>query len=104
MRMRIAGAHHGAAIFKNLYVIDPGYAPQLAILFGPHVQHSSNLSRAHLGESKILLPGEAGHAADSFFAARNHQPVVIELAPRTFGVQSREVIFKDESSRFIGVT
>src|SRR5437870_12792419 len=35
MRMRIAGAHHIAAIFKNLYVTDTRHSAELRELRGP---------------------------------------------------------------------
>ena len=45
VRMRIARAHHRAAIFKDQYGIDPVLAPQRLILLGPHIHNRAQSRR-----------------------------------------------------------
>src|ERR1035441_6505110 len=43
MRMRIAGAHHFAAILENLHVADVWLPAQLGVLRGPDVHHQREI-------------------------------------------------------------
>src|SRR4051794_27112791 len=50
MRMRIAGAHHLAAILKNLYVTDARHRAEFRELRGPSADHLFDRRQLHAGE------------------------------------------------------
>ena len=54
MGMRIAGAHHGAAIFKYLDMIDVLARAQFLILRRSEIHYTLNVRDAHGGQSQIM--------------------------------------------------
>src|SRR5258706_390890 len=65
VRMRIARAHHLAAIFENLHVIDPRNLPKRDILLDPGIHDSAQLREAHSRNCEIVPRRKTHHAADS---------------------------------------
>ena len=77
MRMRIAGAHHLAAILEDLHVADVGQAAQVGVLRGPHVHHQREIRHAHARHGQIVPRRKAAHAADARLAGGDQQAVAI---------------------------
>src|SRR6266403_589936 len=65
VRMRIARAHHLAAIFENLHVIDPRNFAERDILLDPGIHDSAQLREAHSWNGEIVPRRKTHHAADS---------------------------------------
>ena len=73
VRVRIASAHHRAAIFKNQDGIDSVFgAPQL-ILLGPNINYGAKFGVGHLRERQIMPRRKTYDAAGALFGARHEQ-------------------------------
>jgi hypothetical protein len=68
MGMRIACAHHGAAVFENLDVVDVGHFAQLTKLFHPGADDQFDGVNAHGGQREIVTRRKTHHAAEARFA------------------------------------
>jgi hypothetical protein len=77
MRVRIATAHHGPAILKDLDVIDEGQRAEFAVLFSPNVDYPPQFDTLHFGHGQVMARREADDAADPNLTARNKQTLVI---------------------------
>ena len=108
MRMRIAGAHHGAAIFENLDVIDIFQFAQLPELFYPCADDELNFVQPHSGECEIVTRRKTNHAANSRFRFGDEQPHVVdcvETERARFEVsRRRSFIVEDERGGVHGVS
>ena len=62
------GAHHCAAVLKNLNVIDPRNIGQIPNLFHPGIYDLADLRFGHDGQRKIMALVETHHATNSTFA------------------------------------
>src|ERR1700722_12720305 len=104
--MRIAGAHHGAAIFENLDVIDIFQFAQLSELFYPCVDDQLNFLPTHRGECEIVTRRKTNHAANSRFRLGDEQTHVVdvEMSARGLRLQGGEVIVEDERGGVRGVS
>ena len=76
VRMRIAGAHHGPAILKDLHVLDRVHSANLDILRRPRIHHRANLLARHAGQGQAVVGMKAKHLA---------QPA------RGFGLEQRRI-------------
>src|ERR1700722_662980 len=104
--MRIARAHHGAAIFENLDVIDIFQFAQLSKLFYPCANNELNFFQTHRGECEIVTRGKTNHAANSRFRFCDEQPHVVdvETSARGLRLQGSEVIVEYERGGVRGVS
>src|SRR5215472_10580460 len=96
MRMRVAGAHDGATILKNLNVIDPRNIPQVEVLLNPEVDDASDFLLRHQSHGEIVSLGETYNPADSALAARKHQKVVVEVCGRRVRAEGGKVVVENE--------
>src|SRR5690349_5217367 len=94
--MRIAGTHHGAAILKNLYVVDSRMCAEFLKLIGPTIDDGANVGRLHHGKSQMVFWRKAKYSAGSGFCFRDEQIVFGEAASFTGRQQGREVVVEDE--------
>ncbi len=69
MRMRIAGAHHDAAVLEDLNVIHPGDAAQLLVLLRPYVYNVAHFARGHARNREIVSRRKTYDAADAALSA-----------------------------------
>src|SRR5437879_2829855 len=74
VRMGVTSSHHGAAVFKNLHMVDGLDAAQLAELFHPRLDDRFGLFRSHGGQRKIVPRRKADYLADARLALRHQQP------------------------------
>ena len=97
VRVRIAGAHHRAAIFENLHVADPGIRRESRVLFNPGFDDMPNVRRVHARQREIVPRRKTDDAADAAFRRRREKPVRSRrLAGRHSRHQRRVVIVEDE--------
>src|ERR1039458_5220496 len=96
MRMRVAAAHHGAAILEDLHVAVGFARAQLAVLPGPGVDDVAEFARLHVGDGEIGFGREAHHTADARLALRHQQPFLIEAVRRRIGAEGGEVVIENE--------
>ena len=54
VRMRIAGAHHGAAVLENLYVVDEVAASEIGELLAPHFDDCDDFFLVHARKGQIV--------------------------------------------------
>jgi hypothetical protein len=96
--MRIAGAHHGPAIFENLNVPDIFHSGQFLKLFDPGVDDRFYLVHRHGCESEIMARRKANHAADARLGLGNQQTLVVDVESSVsrLSFQSRKIIVEDE--------
>ena len=66
--MRIAGAHHGAAVLEYLDVVDFFASAEFAELLDPRLYDAFNLADFHCGEGEVVARRKADNTADSRFA------------------------------------
>src|SRR5262249_16786369 len=96
MGMRIAGAHDGAAVLKNLHMFDPGNSSQLAVLLSPHINYFTDFLSGHKREREIVPLGKADDAADAAFAFDQQQPRVVTFAWRRLRTKSGKVVVENK--------
>jgi len=66
--MRVAGAHHGAAVLEDLDVAEVGIGAEGAVLLGPGVDDAADVGDLHAGQREAVVGMEAEDAATSAFA------------------------------------
>ena len=65
VRVRIARAHHRAAVLEYLHVVDPGKLTECCGLFGPGVDHAGDIRHGHPREREGVVGVEAEDAAEA---------------------------------------
>src|SRR5271156_301340 len=65
--MRIAASHHGAPVFKNLYMIDKWKAAKISVLRRPHIDDTANIDGRHLCHRQIVTRRETDYATHTPF-------------------------------------
>src|SRR5436305_4581873 len=109
MRMRIARAHHFAAVFKYLDVLNVWHGRKLHELCGPCANHVFNFRYAHARDRQVMPRRKAHHATDSRLALSYEQPFVLHVnaSCRRFVLQGSEVTLEYKCSvalRFVNVS
>src|SRR6266851_4692479 len=96
--MRVTGAHHRAAIFENLHVIDLWQLRQFLELGDPGLDHTFNLSRRHGGQGEVVARGETDDPTKSRLAFRDQQAAVFQIDAVVAGarLQRGKVVVKNE--------
>jgi hypothetical protein len=111
VRMRVAGAHHLAAVLEQLHVADLAARAQLGRLLRPQVDHAAHRGLAQRREGQVVPRREADHAAGARFGLGREQPLAVEhdggvagggLVGRV-GLEGGEVVGEDEGARVVGV-
>src|SRR6185437_8145656 len=62
MRMGVAGAHHRAAILKNLHMVHARIRAEFLVLCGPGANDLRDFRRLHGSQSKIVARRKTHHA------------------------------------------
>ena len=63
--MGIAGAHHGAAVFEDLHVVELGLAAELSVLLGPGIDDEADGGEFHARDGEAVVGMKAEDAAAS---------------------------------------
>jgi hypothetical protein len=111
VRVRVAGAHHLAAVLEQLHVADLGARAQLGRLLRPQVDHAAHRGLAQRREGQVVPRREADHAAGARFGFGREQPLAVEHDGRVaggglvgrVGLEGGEVVGEDEGARVVGV-
>ena len=98
VRVRIACAHHGAAVFEDLYVVDLGPRAEFQVLLHPRIHHLAQVGRLHVGDRQVVARRETDHAAESRFGFGQQQAVLLEAIQRRARLERGEVVVENESS------
>jgi hypothetical protein len=101
--MRIARAHHCAAIFEDLYVPDPRQRTEIAALFHPRVNDHANLFGSHARYRQVVPWREADYSADPSLRARDNQPAFFKFAIGHVRQQRWKIVVEYESRRVGGI-
>src|ERR1700722_17039142 len=106
MRMRIACAHHLAAVLEYLDVVDSPHLAKLRELRCPRSDHFFNGSRLQGRQRQVVTWGEAHYAANSRLAFGHHQATVlyVYLEVRRVFLQRGEIIFENERGYVLGIS
>ena len=98
VRMWVAGAHHGAAIFKDLHMMNLRHCPQFLKLLRPGTDHALDIFWPHGGKCEVVARREADHAANSGFSLGHNQSTVFKInaVVRNGRHESSEVIVENE--------
>ena len=96
VRMRIAGAHHGAAVLENLYVVDEVAASEIGELLAPHFDDCDDFFLVHARKGQIVAGGKASDAADAWFRLRNKQLALLSVCFYRVGTKRRVIVVEDE--------
>src|SRR2546421_10655391 len=94
VRMRIARAHHLAAVLEDLHVINPWNFPKRAVLFDPAVHDGAQFRDAHSRNSEIMARRKTHHAADSLLHSPNKQAARIKLELPDVRQHRRVIVIK----------
>ncbi len=94
--MRIARAHHRAAILENLHVLNLGPRPQFHELVHPRVHHLAQVGGLHIGDRQIVARRKAHHAANARLRFRHQQSIFLKTAARHVRLQRREIVVENE--------
>src|SRR5450631_2661430 len=96
--MRIAGTHHGAAVFEDLDVVDVFQAGQFSKLFDPGADYQFDLVQRHGSEREIVTRREANHAANPGlrFGDKQAHTVDVETSVEDLRLQGGEVVLENE--------
>jgi len=103
VRMRVARAHHLAAILKYLYITDKVLSPEIEILIHPLVDNDPDLVGFHPGESQAVVRRKAQYAAYASFAASDEQLAIVDLTLWNLRLQRGKIVIKNEGSFVIGI-
>src|SRR5690348_3178016 len=98
MRMRIAGAHQFAAVFKDLDVADPRNLGEQGELLDPGVNHATQILRVHSRNGEIVTRGETQNAAEAAVGLRDKQAVLLVAKRLSFGQERGKIIVEGVSS------
>ena len=99
MRMRAAGAHHGAAVLEDRHGIDLRQLSETRELLDPDIDDPPHGAPRHVAQGVIVRRGVADDAANSGFALGSQQRPR-ELTSRNVGAKSGKIIVEYEG-RFI---
>lgn len=103
VRMRIAGAHHGAAVLENLYVVDEVAASEIGELLPPHFDDCDDFFLVHARQGQIVAGRKASDAAEAWFRLRNNQLVLLDLCSYRAGTKRRVIVVEDEDGGISGI-
>ena len=99
MRVRVAGAHHGAAVLENLHPADRLDAAEFSALLDPNTHHPLDLFHRHAGERQIVARRKADHPAEAALGLCHDQSVSIDGDRAGGWLQRREIVGEDEYVR-----
>jgi len=103
VRMRIAGAHHRAAVFKNLHMLDEGLSGKLSVLRSPRLHHGLDLRNGHARKRQAVVRMEAEHTAYPALLLCTQQPRSGRGRHRRIRQQSGIVVIECEYRCVIGI-
>src|SRR6185369_16406914 len=86
VRVRIAAAHHLAAIFEDLDVLELRVGTQFDVLVCPKVDYTRDFLDAHSGECQVMSGGETQYSASSGFALSDQEIVIVEFCRFNIGL------------------
>src|SRR3954464_12386599 len=95
VRMWIAGAHHRAAVFEDLDVMDVRARAQFAILLGPEVHDSSDLLLRHLRQRQVMSRRKTQDAANAGLGLGDAERTLVISSRRNVGLEGCEIIFEN---------
>src|SRR5580765_585211 len=98
MGMRIAGAHHGAAVFEDLHMLDPGARPQIVELIDPQIDHGPEFAQAHARDGEVVARRKTSDAADSALRTGDQQIVVVDPYFLRVGEERGVIIVEGEGA------
>ena len=96
VRMRIAGAHHGAAIFEDLYVVDGRVGAEFSILLDPRVHNLAQVGQLHTGDSQVMARRETYYPADARLGFGDEEPLALETVWRRPRFERCKIVIEDE--------
>ena len=95
VRVRVAGAHHRAAVLEDLHVAHPRQAAEFAVLVGPGVHDLPDGRLRHHAQREVVAGVEADHPADAALGLGDEQAAGLDRLARLVGPvgqQRREVV------------
>src|SRR5260370_2971497 len=93
--MRIARAHHYAAILENLHVTNPGNLSERGVLLDPAVHDSAQFLRVHSRNREIGARRKTQLPADSLLCLSHQQASRIKLDRRDLRQHRGVIVFKN---------
>ncbi len=103
VRMRIAGAHHGATVLENLNVVDEVAASEIGELLAPHFDDCDDFFLVHPGQGQIVAGRKASDAADAWFRLRNDHLALLSVCFYRIGTKSGIIVIEDEDGGIRGI-
>ncbi len=104
VRMRIAGAHHGAAVLEDLDVLDFGARSEFSCLCRPHFYDTTNCRKLHGCEGEVVAGIETEDTADATLGLRAQETRTfdIEMSVGHILFECGKVVLEDIGSGVLG--
>ena len=103
VRVRVAGAHRGAAILEDLHRVDLVHGAERHILLAPAGDHMGDVVDGEASHRKVVAGGIADHPADTGFGAGDDQSAAVDRVMADARLQGREVVVEDEGVGVVGI-
>ena len=95
VRVRVAGAHHRAAVLEDLDVADPRLPAELQVLLGPGVDDPADLRAGHRTHGHVVAGREADDPAQATLGFGDQEGVGGRRRVDRVGQQRGEVVVED---------
>ena len=99
VRMRIAGAHRGAAVLEDLHRVDVVHGAERQVLLAPRSDDMPEVFDGEARHGEVVARRIADHPADAGFRLGDDQPAAIDRVMADPRLQRREVVVEDEGVR-----
>ena len=103
VRMRIAGAHRGAAVLEDLHRVDVVMRAERARTARARLRRHARGPRRHARHGEVVARRIADHPADAGFRLGDDQPAAIDRVMADRRLERREVVVEDEGVRVVGI-
>ena len=103
VRMGVAGAHHGAAVFEDLDVVDERPGGEIVKLLDPGVNDRAQVVHRHVGDGEAVPGREADHAANTRLGFGDQEAALLVAIERGIGLERGEIVIEDERRGVSGI-
>ncbi len=104
VRVRIACAHHLAAIFEDLNISHPGHRSELFILLAPGLDHLFDRRIVHTRNRQVMKRRKTQHSGDTRFGFGDQEFPLIVSTQWRIGQQRGKIVIEGECAGVLRVT
>jgi len=97
--MGVARPHRRPPVLEDLDVVDEVEPAQGARLFGPYLDHATDILERHVRQGQVMARRERDDPADAALALCPQQAAPVKLRLGRGRQEGREIVVEDESAR-----